>query len=242
MNTEKLVINATKEATVVTILEGPAPRQLDELAPLKLDITGDIGAPQLFLKERISAIDILTTHVIADRENGMIQLILNETDPYKRGKITGVIEPSPIAVKLGINQGKKWSTTELWQIFKMMRAYFPDKEENMRLVAVLKNFQATINSKIEKMKQENGSFVDSLSAEVQSNLPPKFQLKIPAWKGGPQEQIEVEIYSTVDGKNIQLELWSPALEEIVTLSIDAAIDKQLNAITTAAPGIVIIYK
>jgi hypothetical protein len=242
MTTEKLVINAEKEYTTVTILEGTAPKRLDELAPLKINITGDIDAPQLFLKERIGALDILTTHVITNREKAEIMLVINETDPYKRGTITGTMEPSPIATRLGINQGHKWSTTELGQMFKMIRAHFPDKEENMKLVAVLKNFQATINSRIEKMKQENGSFVDSLSAEVQSNLPASFKLKIPAWKGGPQEQIEVEIYSTVDGKTIQLELWSPALEEIIALSIDAAIDKQMDAITEIAPGIVIIYK
>ena len=60
----------------------------------------------------------------------------------------------------------------------MNRAFFPDKTANMKLVTELKNFEATVNSKVEKQKSEKGDFKDNYSGVVMSNLPEAFTLSL----------------------------------------------------------------
>lgn len=85
----------------------------------------------------------------------------------------------------------------------------------MELVTVLKNFKASIDSKVENSRQDNGSRTDNYSQVVNSNLPASFNLIVPIFKGRPAEEIEVEIIADVDGRNIRLSLCSPGAEVIV---------------------------
>ena len=66
-------------------------------------------------------------------------------------------------------------TCQVSQFFKMHRAFFKDKSENMMLVSTLKNFKAKVNQDIERSKEENGSKTDNYSQVVDSNLPKSFQ-------------------------------------------------------------------
>lgn len=84
----------------------------------------------------------------------------------------------------------------------MHRAFFIDKSQNMMLVSTLKNFKAKVNQDIERSKEENGSKVDNYSQVVDSNLPKSFKLNIPLFKGFSCEEIEVEIYADVDGRDV----------------------------------------
>ena len=79
----------------------------------------------------------------------------------------------------------------------------------MKLVTELKNFEATVNSKVEKQKSEKGDFKDNYSGVVMSNLPEAFTLQIPIFKGMPAETIEVEFYASVNGRDVTLQLVSP---------------------------------
>lgn len=108
------------------------------------------------------------------------------------------------------------------------------------LVTVLKNFKASIDSKVENSRQDNGSRTDNYSQVVNSNLPASFNLIVPIFKGRPAEEIEVEIIADVDGRNIRLSLCSPGAEVIVEEERNKAIDEQLLLIRKLAPDIAII--
>jgi hypothetical protein len=239
MDTEKMIINADKDVTV-TILEGKVAEPLEIKPPVITNLLGDITAPANFLQSRAYTLNQDECIVLCRRDDGEIYLIINEKDPYSRGTIKGVMEVAQITRRIGVNIGKKWAPADLSQLFKMTRAYFPDREENMKLVTVLKNFQANINQRLEKMKNENGSFSDVVSAEVTSNIPAAFTIEAPIWKGGQAVKFTVEIYSTIDGKNIQLELWSPALEEIMETTKDQVINGEIDRIKAIWPHIAII--
>ena len=137
---------------------------------------------------------------------GMI-LTINETN-YYQDVITGVLQPSKEMVEFGINTDKKWEPIKLSQFLKMHRAFFTDKSQNMMLVSTLKNFKAKVNQDIERSKEENGSKVDNYSQVVDSNLPKSFKLNIPLFKGFACEEIEIEIYADVDGRDVSLSLVS----------------------------------
>lgn len=143
-------------------------------------------------------------------------------------------------MEFGINTDKKWEPIKLSKFIKMHRAFFTDKSQNMMLVSTLKNFKAKVNQDIERSKEENGSKVDNYSQVVDSNLPKSFKLNIPLFKGFDNEEIEVEIYADVDGRDVSLSLVSAGANEAIEECKNKVIDVQLDAIRQIAPDIVII--
>lgn len=218
---------------------GEAPKALDPKEPNPVDITGTIDSPLRWLEKRVDLIDQKQANITVNRDNMKISLVDKETDYYNNG-ITGVLQPSKEMVEFGINTDKKWDPIKLSQFLKMHRAFFTDKAANMQLVFTLKNFKAKVNQDIERSKEENGSKVDNYSQVVDSNLPNSFKLNIPLFKGFACEEIEVEIYADVDGRDVSLSLVSAGANEAIEEYKNKVINEQLEAIRQIAPGIVII--
>lgn len=223
----------------VVLREGTAPKALDPKAPIPVNITGTIDSPLRWLEKRVELMDQKQANITVSRDNMKISLVDKETDYYNNG-ITGVLQPSKEMVEFGINSEKQWEPIKLSQFFKMHRAFFKDKAENMTLVSLLKNFKAKVNQDIERSKEENGSKVDNFSQVVDSNLPKSFKLNVPLFKGFACEEIEVEIYADVDGRDVSLSLVSAGANEAIEEYKNKVIDEQLNAIRQIAPDIVII--
>lgn len=244
---KKVVVNLPEGASTaeITIREGSAPQVLDPKPPVKINLQGVIGTPVEFLTQRSKESDQFNekrAHVIVERENVEITLVFNENDEYTCGKVSGKLFYHPKFVEFGINAAKGWTPNKLGEFFKMNRAFFPDREKNMELVSKLKNFDATVSSKIEKERNENGSFKDNYGAVVQSNLPDAFMVKIPIFKGTPAENLEVEIYASVNGRDVTLSLVSPSALQILEEQRDKVIDEQVKLIRQLCPGIVIVEK
>lgn len=202
-------------------------------------IDGTIDAPYRWLEKRIDLINQKSSNIIVNRDKMGMILTINETN-YYQDAITGVLQPSKEMVEFGINTDKKWEPIKLSQFLKMHRAFFTDKSQNMMLVSTLKNFKAKVNQDIERSKEENGSKVDNYSQVVDSNLPKSFKLNIPLFKGFACEEIEVEIYADVDGRDVSLSLVSAGANEAIEEYKNKVIDEQLDAIRQIAPDIVII--
>lgn len=244
MNTEKLQFNIPESTgkVEVVIREGKAEENIKPMPPVQINITGTLGAPYEFLEKRLekAPINESSAHILVDRDKMTITLIMDESDFYKRGSVVGVLSAHPVFVKFGINTDKDWEPNKLGQFFKMNRAFFEDTAENMKLVSSLKNFSAKIDSLIEKQKDESGSYKDSYSAVVTSNLPEKFRVNIPFFIGGEKESFEVEFDSSINGKIVFLNLISPGANFSIETIRDTAIDAQLKEIRRIAPYIVII--
>lgn len=223
----------------VILREGQAAMQLDPKEPLKVSISGTIDAPFRWLEKRVELIDQKKANIIVNRDKMAMSLSINETD-YYQSKISGVLQESKEMVEFGINTDKKWEPIKLSQFFKMHRAFFKDKSENMMLVSILKNFKAKVNQDIERSKEENGSKVDNYSQVVDSNLPKSFKLNVPLFKGFACEEIEVEIYADVDGRDVSLSLVSAGANEAIEEYKNKVIDEQLKHISLIAPDFVII--
>jgi len=169
-----------------------------------------------------------------------IKLVTSENDSYLKGLIAGKLETHPKFIEFGINSKKEWEPIELGQFFKMNRAYFSDKTANMDLVSQLKTFKANVNAQISKTKNESGAFDDSYSATVESNLPGTFKVNMPLFKGFPAEEIEVEFYASVDGRDFTVQLVSPGAQQAYDEIRDSIIDEQLKLISDLCPDIPII--
>lgn len=223
----------------VVIREGKAPVALDPKEPKLVNIIGTIDAPLRWLEKRIELINQKESNILVNRDKMRISLTINETNFYQAG-IGGLLQASKEMEEFGINTEKKWEPIKLSQFLKMHRAFFTDKSQNMMLVSTLKNFKAKVNQDIERSKEENGSKVDNYSQVVDSNLPKSFKLNIPLFKGFVCEEIEVEIYADVDGRDVSLSLVSAGANEAIEEYKNKVIDEQLDAIRQIAPDIVII--
>lgn len=223
----------------VVLREGKAPVALDPKEPERVVINGTIDAPLRWLEKRVELINQKATNIIVNRDKMRIALTIDETSYYQT-EINGILQASKEMQEFGINVEKKWEPIKLSKFIKMHRAFFTDKSQNMMLVSTLKNFKAKVNQDIERSKEENGSKVDNYSQVVDSNLPKSFKLNIPLFKGFACEEIEVEIYADVDGRDVSLSLVSAGANEAIEEYKNKVIDVQLDAIRQIAPDIVIV--
>ena len=223
----------------IILREGKAAEQLPNREPINVEINGTIDTPLRWLEKKVELIDQKKAYISVSRDDMSIALVDKENDYYSNN-IAGGLEVSKEMKAFGINADKRWEPIKLSQFFKMHRAFFKDKTENMTLVSTLKNFKAKVAQDIERSKEENGSKTDNYSQVVDSNLPKSFKLNIPIFKGFACEEIEVEIYADVDGRDVSLSLVSAGANETIEEYKNKVIDEQIEAIKGVAPDIVII--
>lgn len=248
MNTEKIQVVLPDGQNTLTIREGKAPDQLPILKPVVTDITGTIGAVEEFLSKRfgkedglgVFQIDQRRCHLLVNREDISIQLFIAENDPYLNGKVTAKLEMHPKLKEFGINTGKVWTPTELGLFFKMNRAFFKERTQNMDLVTQLMNFTATVNNSIERSAKENGDKTDKFAQTVDSNLPKSFSLEISIFKGMQKETLEVETFAQINGRDIAFTLLSPGANQLTEDIRDTVVDEQIVKIKALCPEIPII--
>lgn len=234
--------NYTGEKPIVVVYrEGRAGSVLDEKAPEKINIAGVLSTPLDWLEKRVDTIEQKKACVYVDREKYAIQLVVNETDAYKRGVILGVAELSEVFKKFGINNTEcGWVPAKLGQFIRLNRAAFEDKEQCMKLVSALKNFKANAQSQIEKMHDPSGSRAEVYRQSVESNLPKSFTVRIPIFKGPEKTTFDVEFDHYLTDGEVFLQLVSPGARELTDEWRDKAIDKVLDGIREVAPDIAII--
>jgi hypothetical protein len=245
MQNEKVQVNLGEGVTKAEVIfrETKEVNELPVLAAIPPELSGTIATVYEFLLKRSDQPDQINQkrcHILVGRLNMDIVLIVNENDPYLRGKVVGKLELHPKLKEFGINSNKNWEPNELGQFIKMNRAFFADKTANMALVTQLKNFNATVNTIIQKQKSEKGDFADNYSGIVTGNLPDSFFIDLPIFKGSQVEHIEVEFYASIDGRDVKLQLFSAGANEVIEATRDTIIDEQLNYIKALAPDIAII--
>lgn len=247
MDPEKLNINfadgeGVKEL-IIREVDTVVEDKLPVLEPDKVEISGNITAIFAFLEKRWDAEDAQVnhcrTHILVDRDNLMMTLVVNETDKREKKTVVGTIQLSRQYTAFGVNK-KLWESTDLGNFFRINRSYFEKKETNMSLVSLLKRFTAKVNTEVEREEKDNGSVTDVYRKVVDSNLPEAFAVKIPIFKGTQPEVFSIEIIAHVEGKHAVLELISPEAEAIVEEVRDKLIDEQIEKIKELAPEIPII--
>lgn len=217
---------------ILTIYEGAAPIiQVPEI----LNIKGTIDAPARWLKHKV--IIALNGHVVVNRENLSIELNLEDKDHFG-DTITGKAELHPIFKKFGVNAGSYRTAQELAQLFKMNRSFFENQSTAMSLVTELQNFKAKVAKEIEKSDDNRANKTDLTSQIVNSNLPEKFNLNIPIFKGEAKQLFEVEIY--INSSDLTCTLVSPQANDMTESFRDEIIDRVLAAIIELHPTLTII--
>lgn len=247
MQNEKMQINLDKDCqkAEVVIREVDKVNELPVLEPEKVNITGTIGSILSFLEKRWGCdgqINHEHTHIIVDRDNFSMMLVANETDARNKMVVVSKLQLSRQFLAFHINDGYAWEPIALSQFIKMNRTYFAERDTNMKLVSVFKNFKAKVNTDYERDRKENGSFTDNYSQIVDSNMPDRFSVVLPIFKGTAAKTIEIETYATINGHDVTVQLVSPSAQQVVDETLDVIIDEQIAAIKEIAPEIPFIEK
>lgn len=190
--------NYTGEKPIeVVYREGVAGKVLDQKAPEKIEIAGVLSTPLDWLEKRVDTINQAEAFILVERDKYAITLTINESDPYKKGTITGSAELSELFTKFGINNPNVgWTPAKLGQFIRLNRAAFEDKEICMKLVSALNNFKANAQSQIEKQHDPSGSRAEVYRQTVESNLPKSFTVKIPIFKGPEKPRLTWNLTTT----------------------------------------------
>ena len=237
---QPIVVNLPEGQNTLTLMQGTAPKQLDELAPVKFEAAGTIEAPLRFLEQRVGDIDQHKAHIFVNRDNLSIHLVYNEDDAYTIGNVYGTLKLSKVFQSFGINTDKQWEPEQLGQFLKLNRTYFVSREENMKVVNALKTFDAKVNQTVQRETKENGNRAASFRQAVDSNIPESFKLRLPIFSGGEPVEIEVETFASIDGMEVTIALQSAgandAIEDVKMNYIGQVVDR----IREVAPEMVII--
>lgn len=106
--------------------------------------------------KRVELINQKSTNIIVNRDKMGLALTIDETNYYQTG-ISGILQASKEMQEFGINTDKKWEPVKLSQFFKMHRAFFKDKSENMMLVSTLKNFKQRLTKTSSAAKRKTAA-------------------------------------------------------------------------------------
>jgi hypothetical protein len=226
-NQKENVVKTMLENGVVelTIRNGEA---LKELRDENVTISGAIDAPSRFIDKRNTEFNKLKSHTFVNRDEKSITTIINENLAYSRVVVVGKIKISKEFEDLGINSGKQYSPAQLSQKLKFMRSCFPNKIEHAQIVNTLRNIKATINKKMEDLKDERGNASKMFEQTVESNMPDSFEIEIPLIKGEEKIKFNLNvILEATGGSDISATLESIDAQEMIDEITERRIDEEV---------------
>ena len=218
---EKIDLTIENGVKTITVLSGQAPRNI-EAQPV--EIKGTIEAPYKFLCVRKELIEIGRARLMINREALSISLIYNE-DSDLISSVIGELKFTEEYKSFGINSGTTWISQKLGEFIKMNRTCFESRQIANELSAKLIHFKAKVEKDLESKDDKRGNYIERKEQSIKDvNIPEKFELSIPIFKGTEKTKIEVEIYINRD--DLSISLVSPDAADIIKQVRDESIDSQ----------------
>lgn len=174
-----------------------------------IELAGDINAPAEFDSKRKSEYDKLQCHVIVDKENSTIKLVVNERD-FVKTTISGRLQLFTELSALKINENKTYSPRELYDTLKFSGAYFKNREQHAALCDKLTKFTGRIESDFVNSNDFKGNVAHSKLTKIKTDLDLKFTLAIPIYKGSEPSVFDVDI--CLDSKDGGVICWLESVE------------------------------
>lgn len=206
--------------------------------PTPVSIVGVIESPLRWITKRDGNFDKKKAHILVNRSDMRIKLTIDEKD-YYQDSITGGLDIHPDFKKWNINTGEGWTTKQLSEFVKMNRSCFESKDIAMKLSNELQNIKVKVEKEAEKQDNNRGDYKAMIAQKViESNIPERFILNVPIFKGQKPSRFEVEIYISPDSYSCSFV--SPEVNDIIHNVRDSIIDEQLKLINEIASEIVVI--
>lgn len=206
--------------------------------PVKVEINGVIDSPLKWLEKRVTEIDQKKCHIIVNRDDMTIQLIIDESNHY-RTEVSGKLEYHPDFLALGINQRDYITPLQMSELIKMNRSLFENRQTAMELVSLLRQFRGRIDKEVEaEFNPNKGDKRLLIAQKVDSNLPPSFSVCVPLFKGQKKQTFDVETYFNPD--DLTCTLVSPDASDHEKDVRDSIIDDVVSSIRCIAENIAIV--
>lgn len=235
MEEQKLNINLAEGKHEVIIRNGEASKPVEIEG---FDYNGIITCPVDFLKSKLPTLNIPTCTILIDREKRGIMLVVNENSSLK-SSVTGKLEFTEEFTKFKINTGSSWISRDLGEFVKMNRTYFETLDSANELSAKLLHFKAKVEKSKEQKDDKKGNMLDHVEQVIHEiNIPDKFNLEIPIFKGSKKTKIGIEVY--INANDLSITLISPDAAEIIRKTRDEIIDELKEKIIAICPEIAVI--
>lgn len=233
-------LNVKSEEGTSTILFGTAntPEK-----PKKLIIIGNFQSVGSFIKSKLAAansfqeIKAENAIVTCDVEHLTIKLETNPNDVYAT-EVTGTAEFSDELAQFGVNQNKFYNREQLIKLFRFNRRFFPNKEENQKLITAYQSFKASVSKEFSVDSDQRGNHNVNSNKVVKTGLPEEFILAIPIFKGGETATFPVEI--CIEENDSGCRFWFESIE--LAELIEKRKEKLFKEEVKHCDGLTIIYK
>lgn len=207
----------------INIRHGEAPPPLLYHA---VGIHGSIESVAEYIKKRKDEIDTKRTHILIDRDNAKITLHDGE-DHMLETVVTGKMIMTTDFDKFKIN-GTAWdSPKQLGEFLRRQKRWFVDKAIHAKLVDSLLKFKATVQREVEKSDNKRGATIDIVMQKVTTDIPERFLLEIPIFKGCKPTKFEVELFFDMRDAGCKINLDSLEADEAAAMIIDQRLNEQL---------------
>jgi hypothetical protein len=216
----------------ITILEGKA---LEEKAPCKIQISGDIKTVSSFIQKRkitddagLQYINEDRALVIVNKEELSIGLYLDPEDFYGT-EIKAKLEIEPELLKFGIESGKKFSQQELIKLLKYGKRWFANPAAHEMLLLAYMKLDVKVTADLTNNAPDGrGNRSNSFEKKITSNVPEDFILLIPIFKGQEPKKFRVEICLDSTDGSTKFWLESVELAELIQIESEAILKKELE--------------
>ena len=195
--------------------------------PLKVSVNGLINAPSTFFKVREGTFDLLKTHIIVNRNNQSLILVIDENNPFG-SRISGQLKYNKELADFQINKEKMYSLKELTNLLRIKRMYFSDRNQNAKTLELLYAFEAKAITEIKDSDNRKGNSNKQLKKDTTSNVPGGFKLTIPIYEGQDAKTFFVDILADIS--EVQVKFWLESVD-LIELEYDSAneiINKELE--------------
>jgi len=225
MESEKIQVVTSDSTKEIIIREGAAPI-INNPKPQSFD--GHIDAPADFYKVRKAQVKPDTAIVVYNFDNGTIELMVDPSDALAP-VIKGRIASNKFLDAFKINTGNQYGLKELMNLLRLNRVFFPDKDENDKVVSGMSKFKGKVTSDIESRNDLKGNKKESFEVELSHSLQLNFKLQMPLFKNDIEKSFLVDIMCDITDGNIKFWLESTELGEMIKVRRDELIQGQLES-------------
>lgn len=231
----ELQVNQVNGNTI-TILEGKA---LEEKAPVKIKISGDIESVASFIAKRklpaftdgagLQTINPDRAIVTVDKADLSITLELDPESVYGT-EVTAKLEMEPELLKFGIETGRKFTQQELIKLLKYGKRWFADPAAHEALLLAYMKLDVKVTADLKNDASDGrGNRQNSFEKKVISNIPEDFIMLIPIFKGQPAKRFRVEICLDSTDGSTKFWLESVELAELIQIESETILLKELES-------------
>lgn len=239
----KSEIKVNPVGDTLTILEG---KTLELKHPVQIELSGNIESVKNFLEKRyaqregkeLQKVDKDLACVVVDMDAMSIKLFLDPQNPFGT-KVSGDLTFSNELLLFHVNDGTQTTREAFVKLIRFNKRFFDNAEMYDKLLQSYMKMNLSFSGDIKAESDNRGNKEQWLKKQINSEkIPTEFTLKLPIFKGQPEEKFRVEILLDATDASVRFWFESTELVELIEKRKKEIFDEQLKS----CQDFVIIHK